>query len=126
MTTKVAVDGERRRRIETAAAQWDRLVVRSRERFPKATNTSRANYETTPESRRQPRRRRHRHRTESEALTPAGQEVAPPSALLEGLAVAPRHVGRSRFDYLVEVDGEDVVRGLPPDLDRLRRLDVRG
>jgi PhzF family phenazine biosynthesis protein len=54
------------------------------------------------------------------------QTVAPPAALLEGLGVVPSYVGRSRFDYLVEVDGEQTVRRLRPDFRRLRELDVRG
>src|SRR5438128_7870809 len=57
--------------------------------------------------------------------TPPAPAAAPP-----GLAAAPRvgtrGVGRSKFDYLVEVDSEDVVRGLKPDLAALERVDARG
>ena len=35
-------------------------------------------------------------------------------------------MGRTRFDYLVELDGETAVRDLAPDLTRLARLPVRG
>jgi PhzF family phenazine biosynthesis protein len=42
------------------------------------------------------------------------------------LGVTPRFVGRSRFDYLVEVGSEAEVRALAPDLSALRRLQVRG
>src|SRR5438094_482106 len=35
-------------------------------------------------------------------------------------------IGRSKFDYLVEVDSEDVVRSLKPDLAALERVDARG
>ena len=38
----------------------------------------------------------------------------------------PRFVGRSRFDYLIEVDGEDEVRRLAPDFGALARVDARG
>jgi PhzF family phenazine biosynthesis protein len=37
-----------------------------------------------------------------------------------------RFAGRNRFDYLVELDGEDEVRTLRPDIRRLAQLPVRG
>jgi PhzF family phenazine biosynthesis protein len=49
-----------------------------------------------------------------------------PPGLAEVLGVAPRYVGRSRFDYLVEVDRESTVAELTPDFARLRTLPVRG
>ena len=49
-----------------------------------------------------------------------------PDGLLDALGVTPVYVGKSRFDYLVEVDGESVVRALAPDFARLRALPVRG
>src|SRR5713101_2687140 len=42
------------------------------------------------------------------------------------LRVGTRWVGRSKFDYLVELDSEDAVRGLKPDLAALERVDARG
>jgi predicted PhzF superfamily epimerase YddE/YHI9 len=57
--------------------------------------------------------------------TPA-REVAAPPELVPALGATPRFVGRSRFDYLVEVESEDTVRRLAPDLTRLGRLTVRG
>ena len=54
-------------------------------------------------------------------------EVAPPSGLLEALGVErPRFVGRNRFDYIVEVGEEAVVRGLRPDFTRLSQISARG
>ena len=54
-------------------------------------------------------------------------ETAPPPGLLESLGVTdPVYVGRNKFDYLIEVASEDVVRGLDPDLAQLRRIDMRG
>src|SRR5438105_3110238 len=38
----------------------------------------------------------------------------------------PRDAGKTRFDYLVEVDGEDCVRALQPDLAALARVEARG
>lgn len=48
-----------------------------------------------------------------------------PDALARGLGVTPREV-LSAADYLVVLDSEDAVRGLSPDQDALRQLDLRG
>jgi predicted PhzF superfamily epimerase YddE/YHI9 len=40
--------------------------------------------------------------------------------------VAPRFVGKTRFNYLLEVDNEETVRGLHPDHQALAKLPVRG
>ena len=56
-------------------------------------------------------------------------EPAPaPPGLIEALRVTPplRFVGRSRFDYLVEVDGEETVRSVRPDFGALAQVDARG
>lgn len=50
----------------------------------------------------------------------------PPAGLADALGVRPLYVGRSRFDYLVQVDRESTVRELAPDLAVLRTLPVRG
>ncbi len=57
--------------------------------------------------------------------TPASP-APPPQGLIEALGIKPRFVGRSRFDYLVEVDSESTVRGLDPDLGALGRVAARG
>ncbi len=57
--------------------------------------------------------------------TPAAT-ASPPAGLLEALGAEARYVGKSRFDYLVELATEDQVRHLTPDLARLRALNVRG
>ena len=49
-----------------------------------------------------------------------------PAGLAHALGVTPRFVGKSRFDYLVEIDTEDQVRSLTPDHAALRTLPVRG
>jgi PhzF family phenazine biosynthesis protein len=49
-----------------------------------------------------------------------------PDGLVDALGAPARFVGRSKFDYLVEADSEDVVRSLAPDHARLRHLAVRG
>jgi predicted PhzF superfamily epimerase YddE/YHI9 len=42
------------------------------------------------------------------------------------LGVTARFVGKSRFDYLVEVESESVLRGIAPDFKRLSSAPVRG
>jgi len=55
------------------------------------------------------------------------QPSDPPPALLESLGVsAPVYIGRNKFDYLVEVESEEIVRMLDPDHARLRSIPVRG
>jgi PhzF family phenazine biosynthesis protein len=54
-------------------------------------------------------------------------EVEPPAGLLEAFdGVVPRFVGKSRFDYLLELADEEAVRAAAPDHARLRKLPVRG
>jgi predicted PhzF superfamily epimerase YddE/YHI9 len=57
--------------------------------------------------------------------TPAEPADAPPG-LLEALGVTASYVGRSRFDYLVHVETDAVLRGKAPDHARLRQVPVRG
>jgi PhzF family phenazine biosynthesis protein len=57
--------------------------------------------------------------------TPEQSAIAPPR-LTEALGVAPKYVGKSKFDYLVEVDREETVRNLNPDFALLRAMQVRG
>ena len=57
--------------------------------------------------------------------TPAAPAEAP-HGLAAALGVTPRFVGKSRFDYLVEVESEAAVQGARPDHPALRKLPVRG
>jgi len=57
--------------------------------------------------------------------TPASA-VEAPAELLQGLGTSLRFVGRTPFDYLVELDSETAVRELTPDLAILARLPGRG
>jgi PhzF family phenazine biosynthesis protein len=54
------------------------------------------------------------------------EPAEPPAGMLQALGAEARFVGRSRFDYLVEVESEQVLRGLNPDHSALRKLTVRG
>jgi predicted PhzF superfamily epimerase YddE/YHI9 len=46
--------------------------------------------------------------------------------LARALGVRPAYVGKNRFDYLAELDSEEAVRALEPDLALLRAIDARG
>jgi predicted PhzF superfamily epimerase YddE/YHI9 len=58
--------------------------------------------------------------------TPLEAVAGPPPELLAALAVAPRFVGRSRFDYLLELGSEAGVRAVKPDFRRLAAVAPRG
>ena len=49
-----------------------------------------------------------------------------PPGLAEALGVTPRWSGRSKFDYLLEVESEATVRALAPDFTSLKRVEARG
>jgi PhzF family phenazine biosynthesis protein len=53
-------------------------------------------------------------------------EAPPPPGLLEALGVSAKYVGKTRFDYLVELESERQLRKMSPDFVRLGRLEVRG
>src|SRR5438093_761135 len=59
---------------------------------------------------------------------PAKSAVAaePPAGLEQALGVAARYVGRSAFDYLVEVEAEETVRRLRPNFTLLEKVECRG
>ncbi|HEX5070797.1 MAG TPA: PhzF family phenazine biosynthesis protein [Vicinamibacterales bacterium] len=52
--------------------------------------------------------------------------VDAPPELLDALGTSASYIGRSKFDYLVEIDSEAGVRALTPNYARLRTLAVRG
>jgi len=55
------------------------------------------------------------------------QPAEPPQALLPALGLSDaRYVGRNRFDYIVEVDCEQAVRDVRPDLQALAGIETRG
>jgi PhzF family phenazine biosynthesis protein len=49
-----------------------------------------------------------------------------PSGLLQALGVSATYVGKNRFDYLIEVASEDILRGMHPDYAHLLALSARG
>ena len=50
----------------------------------------------------------------------------PPTGLAEALGVKWTHLGKNKFDYLLELDSEETVRNVKPDFARLSELPVRG
>jgi PhzF family phenazine biosynthesis protein len=50
----------------------------------------------------------------------------PPPQLGRALGVPMQYVGKTRFDWLVEVESEETLRGMKPDFGLLRELGVRG
>jgi len=57
--------------------------------------------------------------------TPDQPAKAPPG-LEEALGLTPKYTGKSKFDYLFEVETEDFVRNLKPDFKLLKTIQVRG
>jgi PhzF family phenazine biosynthesis protein len=54
------------------------------------------------------------------------EPVSAPPGLIEALNIAPRYVGKTRHDYLLELDSEEAVRNLSPDFAMLKALSIRG
>jgi PhzF family phenazine biosynthesis protein len=55
------------------------------------------------------------------------EEPAPvPPNLVEALGVEPKYIGKNQFDYLVEVESEEIVRTMAPDFTLLKTVPVRG
>jgi PhzF family phenazine biosynthesis protein len=52
--------------------------------------------------------------------------AVPPPELAAALNVVPMYVGKNRFDYLVEIESENVLRNLKPDFSRLGQVPMRG
>jgi PhzF family phenazine biosynthesis protein len=52
--------------------------------------------------------------------------AAPPPHLLDALGTTSKFVGKTQFDYFLEVESEAVVRELSPDYTALRKFGVRG
>lgn len=54
------------------------------------------------------------------------EPAPPPPGLIEALGVEAQYVGRNKFDWLVEVGSEAMVRAITPDHAQLRRIPARG
>jgi PhzF family phenazine biosynthesis protein len=58
--------------------------------------------------------------------TALAMEVEAPAELLRGLGVKPVWIGQSRFDFLCELESEEQVRALAPDMSVLAKIKARG
>ncbi len=54
------------------------------------------------------------------------EPASAPPGLAEALGVPMKYTGKSQFDYLVEVDSEDIVRNMQPDFTLLAKVPTRG
>ncbi len=54
------------------------------------------------------------------------EAVLPPADLTKALGVSAKYIGKNVYDYIVEVEQEETVRKLKPDMNLLRGLNVRG
>lgn len=54
------------------------------------------------------------------------QPITAPPELAKALGVRAKYVGKSMFDYLLEVNSEETVRTMQPDFSQLRTIGVRG
>lgn len=52
--------------------------------------------------------------------------TTPPSDLAKALGVKPKHVSRTKFDYLIEVESEEVLRNIKPDFELLKAIPSGG
>src|SRR6266480_1022598 len=54
------------------------------------------------------------------------EQAIAPDGLIEALGVAVKYVGKNQFDYLVEVESEEIVRNIKPDFGLLQSVAARG
>lgn len=54
------------------------------------------------------------------------EPASAPPGLIEALAIPVKYIGKSKFDYLVEVNSEEIVRSAKPDFSLLATVSVRG
>jgi len=70
--------------------------------------------------------RRSSETIEIELPASVDEPAAAPDGLADALGAEPIYVGRSRFDYLVELGDEAALRALRPDFQKLARVKTRG
>lgn len=59
-------------------------------------------------------------------VTPPEKVMSFPDNLAVALGVSPKYVGKNQFDYLIEVDSEEIVREMQPNFTLLKTFPVRG
>lgn len=69
---------------------------------------------------------KHGHWIELDFPAEREQQAVAPAGLLEALGVEAVYTGKNRFDYLLEVESEEVVRNMRPDSHALKKISQRG
>jgi PhzF family phenazine biosynthesis protein len=64
--------------------------------------------------------------TELDFPSQPDEEVTAPSGLIRAIGATPQYVGKNRFDFLIEVKSEEILRNLEPNFELLSRFPVRG
>ena len=54
------------------------------------------------------------------------ENSAIPDNLLESLSIEPLYVGKNRFDYIIEVESEEIIKNVNPDYKLLSTVNCRG
>ncbi|MFW6041181.1 MAG: PhzF family phenazine biosynthesis protein [Thermoplasmatota archaeon] len=54
------------------------------------------------------------------------EKATPPDKLTKALDIKPVYTGKSRFDYLIEVESENTVREVEPNFNLLKKVKTRG
>ncbi len=54
------------------------------------------------------------------------KQAEAPKGLIEALGTTPLYVGRNTFDYIVEIESQEAVRDIAPDIARLTKIPARG
>lgn len=54
------------------------------------------------------------------------EEAPAPAGLVEALGVVPKYTGKNKFDYIIEVEAEELVRNMKPDFNLLAKVPARG
>ena len=54
------------------------------------------------------------------------EETGAPAELQDALNINPIYIGKSIFDYIIEVDSEEIVKNIKPDFTKLMKVPTRG
>lgn len=54
------------------------------------------------------------------------EKIEGPAELTEALDIVPVYIGKNVFDYLIEVESEEIVRTISPDFTKLMKVPMRG
>lgn len=54
------------------------------------------------------------------------EKIKAPSELIEALDITPIYIGKNIFDYLIEVESEEIIKNITPDFTKLMKVPMRG